>query len=116
MYQIVQIGDKEIPMLAMASCDLYYRQIFGDDPIRIQAGKDVSEGDMIELLERMGFVMAKFAELRSRKDMLKLGEDAFLDWMDQFERADYLNALGDIRLVYEGEKITTSKEKKQDAD
>lgn len=116
MYQIVQIGDKEISMLAMASCDLYYRQIFGDDPIRIQAGKDVSEGDMIELLERMGFVMAKFAELRSRKEMLKLNEDAFLDWMDQFERADYLNALADIRLVYEGEKVTTSKEKKQNAD
>ena len=54
MYQIVQIGDKEIPMLAMASCDLYYRQIFHDDPIKLQAGKDVSEGDMIELLERMG--------------------------------------------------------------
>lgn len=116
MYQIVQIGDKEVPMLAMASCDLYYRQIFGDDPIRMQAGKDVTEADLIELIERMGFVMAKFAELRSRKDMLKLNVDAFIEWMDQFERADYLNALSDIRMVYEGEKITSSKEKKQNAD
>ena len=65
---------------------------------------------------RMGFVMAKFAELKDRKEMNKLNEDAFLDWLDQFERTYYLNALVDVRLTYEGQSVTHSDSKKKESE
>jgi len=114
MIRAVKIGDREIPMLSMASVDLYYRNIFHEDPIKLQSKSDTDEGDIINFVMRMGFVMAKFAELRDRKKMNALSEDAYLDWMDGFERADYLSALVDIKSVYEGQTVTTSDAKKKD--
>lgn len=114
MFQIVHIGEKEVPMLSLASVDNYFMQIFGKDPVRIQdtAGDDTAA--IIDLFERMGFVMHKYAELKDRKEMLKLNEEAYLDWLDQFERLDMYNALPDIRKVYEGQKISNVSPKKKE--
>ena len=112
MYNIVKIGEKDVPMLSMASVDVYYRQIFHEDAIKLQSSKDFTEGDLIVFVQRMGFVMAKFAELKDRKEMAKLNEDAFLDWLDQFDRVEYLNALADIRLTYEGQQLAAADAKK----
>jgi len=111
MYAEIKIGDKVVPMLAMASIDVYYKEIFREDPVKLQLAGD--ESGLVEFVQRMGFVMAKFAELKNRAEMKKLNEDAFLDWLDQFERTDYLAALPDIRMTYEGQKIPTSTEKKR---
>lgn len=113
MYNEIKIGEKVVPMLSMASTDLYYRNIFHEDAIKLQTSSQ-DEGDIINFVMRMGFVMAKFAELKDRKEMNKLNEDAFLDWLDQFERTDYLNALVDIRLTYEGQSVTHSDTKKKE--
>lgn len=114
MFQVVKIGDKDVEMLAMASVDGYYKSIFGVDPLKLQQSiQDDDAAGSIEFLQKMGFVMAKYAELKDRKEMLKLNEGSFWEWMDQFSRMDYLNALADIKSVYNGEKITTSKEKKR---
>ena len=85
MYNIVRIGEKDIPMLAMASADVDYWHIFHEDPIKLQTAKDLDEGDMIIFIQKMGFVMAKFAEFKNRKEMAKLNEDSFLEWLDQFD-------------------------------
>jgi len=111
MYNKVKIGEKEVPMLSMASVDLYYRNIFGQDPVVLQT-KGIDEGDMINFVLRMGFVMAKFAETKDRKEMLKLNEDAFLEWLDQFERNDIYAALPDFQATYEGQMLTSAEAKK----
>ena len=115
MYNEIKIGEKVVPMLSMASTDLYYRNIFHEDAIKLQTSSQ-DEGDIINFVMKMGFVMAKFAELKDRKEMNKLNEDAFLDWLDQFERTDYLNALVDIRLTYEGQSVTHSDTKKKESE
>lgn len=115
MYNVVKIGEKDVPMLCMASCDVYYRQIFHEDCIKLQSKSDFDEGDLINFVQRMGFVMAKFAELKDRKEMLKLTEDSFLDWLNQFDRVDYLNALADIRMTYEGQQFQVADAKKNTA-
>ena len=115
MYNVITIGGEPVPMLAMASVDLYYKQIFHEDAIKLQSGKTFDEGDLINFVMRMGFVMAKFAELKNRKEMAKLNEDSYLDFLDRFERADYLNALAEIRATYEGQSLTSSDAKKNNA-
>lgn len=114
MYNLIKIGEKNVPMMAMASTDLYYKNVFHEDAIKLQAAKELDEGDLINFVMKVGFVMAKFAELKDRKEMNKLNEDAFLDWLDQFEREDYMQALGDIRMTYEGQAVTASDAKKKD--
>lgn len=113
MFNIVKIGDHDVPMLAMASVDIYYKHCFGSDPIAVQTQENPNTSDVIELFQRMGFIMAKFAETKSRKEMLKLNEESFIDWIEQFDRTEMIEALPDIRAVYDGEKVTTSQEKKQ---
>ena len=115
MYNVVKIGDKDVPMLSMASVDIYYKHIFHEDAIKVQT-KETDEGDIINFVSRMAFVMAKFAELKDRKEMLKLNEDAYLEWLDQFERTDFLNALVDARRTYEGQSITMSDAKKNNGE
>jgi len=112
MYNIVKIGEKDVPMLSMASVDIYYRNIFHEDAIKLQASNSFDEGDLINFISRMAFVMAKFAETKDRKEMAKLTEDNYLDWLDSFEREDFLKALVDVRLTYEGQTVTQSDAKK----
>ena len=112
MYNIVKIGAADVPMLSMASVDVYYRNIFHEDPLKIQTDENADAGVMIGFIQRMGFVMAKFAELKDRKEMLKLNEDSFYEWMDNHERNDLINALPDIQATYEGQSLSTSEAKK----
>lgn len=113
MFNVVKIGDKDVPMLSMASTDIYYRNIFHEDAIKLQASSTFDEGDLINFISRMAFVMAKFAEVKDRKEMNKLNEDAYLEWLDGFTREDFMNALVDVRMTYEGQALTQSTEKKR---
>lgn len=112
MFDIVKIGEKEVPMLAMATVDIYYRHCFGEDPLIVQTQDAPDMARVIQLFQQMGFIMAKFAETKNRKEMLKLNEESYLEWLEQFERNDIIAALPDIRAVYDGEKRTVSEEKK----
>ena len=112
MYNIVKIGNRDVPMLSMASVDVYYKHIFHEDPIALQVSEDQNVGAMLNFTMRMGFVMAKFAELKDRKEMLKLNEDSFLEWMDEFERNELIEALPHVQMTYEGQSITKSEAKK----
>lgn len=112
MYNEVKIGTKIVPMLSMASVDVYYRNIFHEDPIKLQATANPDAGDMINFVQRMGFVMAKFAALKDRKQMLSLTENDYLEWLDGFERMELMEALGDVQNTYNGQMVTTSEAKK----
>lgn len=111
MYNLVSIGDKEVPMMAMASVDVYYRNIFHEDPVKREAALD-DAADAVDFYTRMGFVMAKFAELKSREKMKELREDDFIDWLDGFDRMDMANALTDVQKTYNGQAVTHADAKK----
>lgn len=112
MYSEVKIGNRSVPMLSMASVDVYYREIFHEDPIKIQVADNQDAGAMYDFTMKMAFVMAKFAETKDRKEMLKLSVFDYMDWLDQFDRLDLGNALEDVQKTYNGQAITTSDAKK----
>lgn len=111
MYSVVKIGEQAVPMLAMASVDVFYKHIFREDPVKIQASADFDSATAIDLFTKMAFVMAKYAELKATSEMKKLNEDAFIDWLCQFDRSELYTALPDIRNVYEGQKVGSSSAK-----
>lgn len=113
MFEVVKIGDKNIPMLAVASANIYYKRVFGEDPIIMQADRDMTAGENIMLFMNMGYIMACLAECKG--DMAKmqnLNEDTYCEWVSQFNNADYLDAVTDISAVYNGQNRTASVEKK----
>ena len=112
MYNLVKIGDKQIPMLSMASVDVYFRNVFHEDPIKLQTSAASDAGDMINFHLKMGFIMAKYAELHDRKKMAQLNEESYLDWLDCFERMELLEAMEQIQQTYNGQMLTTSEAKK----
>lgn len=112
MFNNVKIGDRIVPMLAMASSDVYYKNIFHEDPLKAQTVNNDDVGGLINFHMRMAFVMAKYAELHDRNEMAKLNEDSYLDWLDQFERMDLMNALEDVMMTYNGQMLTSSEAKK----
>lgn len=112
MYGEIKIGDKTVPMLAMASTDVYYKRIFHEDPLVIQASKSNDIALQLDMTMKLGFVMAKFFELKTPQKMRELTEDHYIEWLDQFGREEYYEAIEDIRKVYEGQQIGTSEAKK----
>lgn len=112
MYAVIKIGGKDVPMLCMASSDIFYRQIFHEDAIKLQTRENLDTGDQINFVTRMAFVMAKYAELKDPKEMKKLNEDAFLDWLDQFDRGEFYAAFESILRLYEGQTVTAADAKK----
>ena len=109
-YKVITIGDKDVPMLALASVDVYYKKIFREDPLAIMTS-DADNGAKSRIAFNMGFVMAKFAELHDRKKMLQLSEDDYLDWLEQFDYGDYVQAAAEILALYYSQKVITAKEK-----
>ena len=117
MFANVKIGDRNVPMLAMASSNIYYKRIFGVDPIRLQTDKDLTVGDNLEFAMQMGYVLAMAAEAQGdRKKMLSLNEETYLEWLDQFDNDDYLNpdVLGNVVAVYNGEGPDSVEKKEAD--
>ena len=112
MRDTVAIGDKNVEMLSNGAIDIVYRQIFHEDAIKTQYEmEDDDVPSMLNMMMRMGFIMAKAAEIPVR-DQMQLTEADFVEWLAQFDRSDYVNALPDIRTIYEGQKVPTAESKK----
>lgn len=116
MYKVVKVGEKEVPMLAMASANIYYKRVFGEDPIVLQADKDMSSGENINFCLRMGYILATCAKAKGdRAKLAEMSEDGFLDWLDQFDTAALVEASPEIATVYNGQGRSASVSKKEDA-
>lgn len=112
MYRVVKIGDKEVPMLSLASVDLFYRQIFHKDAQKIQSAEDFGGVESLSFVFEIGFIMAKRAEGLTRQQMAQLTEDDFDEWLDSVDRGGIYDAVADIWAVYNGQQAATSDAKK----
>lgn len=113
MFNVVKIGDTDVPMLAMASTDIYYKRVFGRDAIAAQADSK-SDGELISFYGEMGFIMAQMAAANGDRAKLNaLNFDSYVEWLDSFAVSDYHAAITDIAKIYEGQKKATSNPKKE---
>lgn len=94
--ETVKIGETDVQLCVCASIIPCYRNIFNEDFLR----KASAEPDNIDLFLRMGFVMAKFAELGDRAKVNRLTPNDYMDWLDQFRSGEIVTAAADIATVF----------------
>ena len=111
MYKEVKIGEKAVPLKATASTLIRYRQIFGRDLLKT-IGTDENEVDA-NIIQELAYVMAMAAD---GADMMKLNENTFIDWLDEFESFDIINpdTATEIIDVWNASKLTASESKKKE--
>lgn len=121
MYKNITIGEANIPMLSTAATNIYYKQIFREDPLAIQTA-DATEAEGIVLAQRLAFVMAKQAEgqkavnegkaAKIRDYMQTINpDDDYIDWMDTLDFGELNDALPDVMSLYMAQQKTGSKSK-----
>lgn len=113
MYKVIKIGDKDVPMLAVASVNIYCTRVFGIDPLKV-IGEDIDYMTGIDLYQKLGFLMAKLAECNkngSFAPMNELNEDSYLEWLCNIDNADFIEATQEIAALYIGQNKASSKPK-----
>lgn len=117
MEKVIKIGTKDVTLAANAATPIRFRNIFGKDLLTIISEGTSSEGVNMnvasEVAPQLAFLMAKTAE---KADMTKLNEDKLLEWLEQFEPMDVINATEQIFSVYFGDSETEVEAKKNDKD
>lgn len=113
MLKTITIGTTPVEMAANAATPFRYHALFHEDPLveiqKINEGKT----DMmaaIPTISRLAFVMAMQA---AKKDMNKLTEAAFYEWLEPFEMMDIAQASGEIIGVYIYQTKGTATPKKE---
>ncbi len=115
MYREIEIGDHTIPMSANGATPIRYRRVFGKDIIgefqKVDENNNYSIA--IDSISELAFIMAKSGE---KADMDKLNEEAYIDWLEQFEPFDITNSADEIVDLYMGNTKTSSEVKKKARD
>ena len=114
MYREIKIGEMSIPMKATAATALRYRHVFGQDIMTEfqNVGQDTGLG--MSALQQLAFIMACAAD--PEKDMNKLNEEAYMEWLDKFEPLDFAEAAEEVIDLYVGNTKSLSEVKKKAGD
>ena len=92
MYKELVIGEKTVPMMANALTPKRAYEFFHEDFLEY-IGQEIGQARVLDLAEKIGFIMAMRAEER---DMKKLQESDFEEWLEGFELGDLLESAADI--------------------
>lgn len=110
MYGVVQLGTKEVEMVANAASPYFYRKIFQEDFL----AKVQEKSPDADLLQKMGYVMAMQAEYDNNiQKLMKLTPETFYQWLLDFDAMDLIMATDKISKIYFQQTETTSSEKKR---
>lgn len=99
----VAIGNTNVEMAANAATPFIYKQTFHEDLLLQLQSKEPSS----DLVVKLGFVMAKQAELPA-SDLMKIKDTEFYSWIERFDFMDFINASKDIFDIYTHQTEKTS--------
>lgn len=110
MQREIQIGTKMVPMRATASTSLRYKAVFRGDLLTELARKK-PEAENVPIVQQLAFIMSKSAE---GANMNALTLNDYIDWLDQFETLDLVEALPAALDLYMESAAPSSEAKKND--
>ena len=113
MLKTVQIGEKEINLLANAATPIRYKMVFGEDGMVAfnqinQAKRDT--GEILDITSQLAYIMNRQAEC-SKDELKALTKETYIDWLEDFDSMAFVNASEVIINTYLGTTGTTSKSK-----
>ena len=104
MFKKFQIGENTVEAEINAALPYRFNQVFKDNYFHY-IGKEIEPGEMLELSQKLLYIVAKAAE---KADMNRLSFDDFVGWLEAFMPGDMLDAAPEIiRAVFtrEGESV-----------
>lgn len=114
MYREITIGKESVPMKATAATALRYRHVFGEDLMTEFQRVDNDSGLGMNALQQLSYIMACAAD--PEKDMNRLNEVTYMDWLEHFDPLDFADAAEDIVDLYLGNTKGLSEVKKKAGD
>ena len=116
MLRTVQIGEKEVNLLANAATPIRYKMVFGED-IMVAFNQINSEkrdtGEVLNITSQLAYIMNCQAEYDKRA-LSTVSKESYLDWLEGFGPMDFVNASEAIINTYLNTTGTTSTSKKED--
>lgn len=97
MYDKIKVGGNELMFCACASVNVCYYNVFHEDFIKMISN---DEGLATSAMMKMAFIMAEFGRLNDRRQVNRLTEDNYCDWLDQFTTGELVAALPEIQNFY----------------
>lgn len=107
MKDSVQIGNKQMEMVANAATPFVYKQIFHKD-LLLEINNMSGDAPDVACFTRLAFVMTKQGEGLDIKALMDLKEADFFAWLVDFEPMDFVQATGKITSLYFGQTIAMS--------
>lgn len=106
-------GGREIKLAANAATPLRYKQLFGQDLLRVfqQSTKTEEDGVLLaDIVAQLAFIMNRQAE---KQDLNAVSMDEFYSWLEDFGSMDFVLAGQDIMNVYlDSTKVSVDAKKK----
>lgn len=118
MLSSINIGGKELQLIANAATPYLYKQTFNKDIMKIFASVTADsnleeQAELTSVIPEIAYVMAKQAEGLKPSEFMKLKEDDFLEWLYDFSAMDFNVHAGEIMEVYMNTQKTSVNSKKK---
>lgn len=105
MFKTLEIGGKEVELVANAATPFRYKQVFQKDLFQVLGNQEKAEAEGVEAVTQLAYIMAKQAE---KADMTKLNYEGFIEWLEGFSAMAFVESAEDILNIYMDQQATTS--------
>lgn len=114
MLKTVQVGEKDLNLLANAATPIRYKMVFGED-LMVAFNQINSEkrdtGEILDITSQLAYIMNCQAEY-DKKALSQISKESYIEWLEDFGSMDFVNASEQIINTYLGTTGTSSAPKK----
>ena len=97
MFKTMEIGGKELELVANAATPFRFKQVFHKDLFSVLGNEERAAEEGVETITQLAYVMTKQAE---KADMNKLSEDGFISWLEDFPPMAFVDSAEEILNAY----------------
>ena len=114
MLKTVQVGEKDLNLLANAATPIRYKMVFGEDVMVIFnqiTDEKRDTGEILNTASQLAYIMNCQAEC-DKKALSQISKDSYIEWLEDFGPMDFVNASMQIINTYLETTGTSSAPKK----